>query len=328
MKLKTTYLGLELKSPIIVSSSTLTGSVESIKHCAEAGAGAVVLKSIFEEQISSEIKREEGYSEEDIYDAYPEAQEYLNTFMRGSEIEIYERLIRESKKVVDIPIIASINCSDEGEWIKIAKELQDAGADALELNIAIAAFDRDLDPRKIEEEYVTILKEVEKNINIPVSVKLGDHFTNISRLAFNLAKAGTQGLVLFNRFYNPDINIEKMKVVTGNSISAREENHNTLRWISLLSSQEIPCELSASRGVYTGEDVIKQILAGAQSVQICSTLYRNGIDYIKQMNADIEAWMDRHNFTSVKEFRGIANKKEDIKVVERLQYLRRNYDIH
>ena len=328
MKLRTTYLGLELKSPIIVSSSTLTGSVESIKKCADAGAGAVILKSIFEEQISSEIKREEGYSEEDIYDAYPEAQEYLNTFMRGSEIEIYEKLIRESKKIVDIPIIASINCSDKGEWIRIAKELQDAGADALELNIAIAAFDRDLDPRKIEEEYISILKEVEKNINIPVSVKLGDHFTNISRLAFNLTKAGAKGLVLFNRFYNPDINIEKMKVVTGNSISAPEENHNTLRWISLLSSQEIPCELSASRGVYTGEDVIKQILAGAQTVQVCSTLYRNGIEYVKQMNADIEAWMDRHNFDNVKDFRGIANKKEDIKVVERLQYLRRNYDIH
>lgn len=328
MKLRTTYLGLELKSPIIVSSSTLTGSVESIKKCADAGAGAVILKSIFEEQISSEIKREEGYSEEDIYDAYPEAQEYLNTFMRGSEIEIYEKLIRESKKVVDIPIIASINCSDKGEWIRIAKELQDAGADALELNIAIAAFDRDLDPRKIEDEYISILKEVEKNINIPVSVKLGDHFTNISRLAFNLTKAGAKGLVLFNRFYNPDINIEKMKVVTGNSISAPEENHNTLRWISLLSSQEIPCELSASRGVYTGEDVIKQILAGAQTVQVCSTLYRNGIEYVKQMNADIEAWMDRHNFDNVKDFRGIANKKEDIKVVERLQYLRRNYDIH
>ena len=193
--------------------------------------------------------------------------------MRGTEVEIYERLIRESKKVVDIPIIASINCSDEGEWIRIARELQAAGADALELNIAIAAFDRDIDPRKIEEEYVNILKKVEKNINIPVSVKLGDHFTNISRMAFSLSKAGAKGLVLFNRFYNPDINIEKMKVVPGNSISAPEENHNTLRWISLLSSQGIPCELSASRGVYTGEDVVKQILAGAKTVQVCSTCF-------------------------------------------------------
>lgn len=184
MKLSTTYLGLKLKSPIIVSSSTLTGSVESIKHCAEAGAGAVVLKSIFEEQILSEIRREEGYTDVDIYDSYPEAQEYLNTYMRGTEIEIYEKLVRESKKVVDIPIIASINCSDKGEWISIARELQDAGADALELNVAIAAFDRDIDPREIEKEYIDILKEVEKNINIPVSVKLGDHFTNISRVAF------------------------------------------------------------------------------------------------------------------------------------------------
>lgn len=326
MKLKTSYLGLELKSPIIVSSSTLTGNVESIKHCAEAGAGAIVLKSIFEEQILSDIKKEEGYT--DIYNSYFEAQEYLTTFMRGNEIDIYVKLIQESKKVVDIPIIASVNCTSKGEWISIAKELQVAGADALELNIAIAAFDRDLNPRDIETEYIDILTEVEKNINIPVSVKLGDHFTNISQMAFNLTKAGAKGLVLFNRFYNPDINIEKMNVVPGNSMSTQEENHNTLRWISLLSSQGVPCELSASRGVYTGEDVVKQILAGAKTVQVCSTLYRNGIDHIKQMNADIEAWMDRHNFNDVESFRGLANKKEDIKVAERLQYLRRNYDLH
>ena len=328
MKLKTSYLDLEIKSPIIVSSSTLTGSVESIKRCAEAGAGAVVLKSIFEEQILSEIRREEIHHDNDIYDLYPEAQEYLSTFMRGTEIEIYEKLVRESKESVDIPIIASVNCSTDGEWTSIARELQDAGADAIELNVAISAFDRDLDPRKIEDEYVNILKDVEKNINIPVSVKLGDHFTNISRMAFNLTKAGAKGLVLFNRFYNPDINIEKMKAVPGNSISAPEENHNTLRWISLLSSQGLPCELSASRGVYTGEDVVKQILAGAKTVQVCSTLYRNGIDYIKQMNADVEAWMERHEFNNVEDFRGIVNRKEDINVVERLQYLRRNYDIH
>ncbi|MBE6335440.1 MAG: dihydroorotate dehydrogenase-like protein [Lentimicrobiaceae bacterium] len=326
MKLNTSYLGLKLKSPIIVSSSTLTGSVESIKHCAEAGAGAVVLKSIFEEQIISDIKKEQAHT--DIYDSFFEAHEYLTTFMRGNEIDIYDRLIQESKKVVDIPIIASVNSSSKGEWFGIAKELQNAGADAIELNIAIAAFDRDIDPRGIENEYISILNEVEKNISIPVSVKIGDHFSNISRMAFALSKAGAKGLVLFNRFYNPDINIEKMRVVPGNSISAPEENHNTLRWISLLSSQGIPCELSASRGVYTGEDVVKQILAGAKTVQVCSTLYRNGIDYIKQMNADIEAWMQRHNFDNVDSFRGIVNKKEDIKVAERLQYLRRNYDMN
>ncbi|MBQ8760094.1 MAG: dihydroorotate dehydrogenase-like protein [Bacteroidales bacterium] len=326
MKLRTTYLGLELKSPVVVSSSTLTGSVESIKQCAAAGAGAVVLKSIFEEQILSDIKREEGYT--DIYNSYFEAQEYLNTFMRGNEIDIYVKLIQEAKKVVDIPIIASVNCTSKGEWISIARELQDAGADAIELNIAIPAFDRDICARDIENEYISVLEEVKKNLNIPISVKIGDHFSNISRMAFNLSKAGAKGLVLFNRFYNPDINIEKMKVVPGNSISTREENSNTLRWISLLSSQGIPCELSASKGVYTGEDVVKQILAGAKTVQVCSTLYRNGIDYIKQINADVEAWMERHNFNDVESFRGIVNKKEDIKVVERLQYLRRNYDLH
>ena len=326
MNLTTSYLGLELKNPIIVGSSTFTGTVEGIVKCAKAGAGAVVLKSLFEEQILSDIKKEEGYT--DIYASNVDADLYMKTFLRGNEIAIYTNLIREAKKTVDIPIIASINCADKGEWISFAKELQNAGADALELNIAMSPFDKDIVSKDIEDEVVSIFNEVKKTVTIPVSVKLGDHFTNIGNLAFRLSMAGAAGLVLFNRFYNPTIDIDNMKVVPGSALSVEEENGNTLRWISLLAAQEIPCCLSASTGVHSAEDVVRQILAGASSVQVCSVLYKKGVNFIAEMIEGMENWMKKHNFNSIGDFKGKCSASADVKVFERLQYLRRNNDLN
>ncbi len=326
MDLSTKYLGLKLKSPVIVGSSTFTGSVEGVKNCAAAGAGAVVLKSLFEEQILADIKKEEGYT--DIYDAMPDAHRYMTTFLRGNEIELYVKLIKESKKAVDIPVIASINCTDFGEWTAIAKEFQDAGADAIELNIAISPFDRNVKAEAIEDEAVAILKAVKKSVTIPVSVKIGSHFTNICNFAFRLAQEGADGLVLFNRFYNTDIDIETVKVIPGNALSVPEENSDTLRWISLLFSQKIPSDLSASTGVFCGNAVVKQLLAGASSVQLCSTLYKNGLSYISTVLSELKDWMLRHNYNTVKDFKGLLNSDDDVKVFERLQYLRRNYDMN
>lgn len=326
MDLSTKYLGLKLKSPVIVGSSTFTGSVEGVKNCAAAGAGAVVLKSLFEEQILADIKKEEGYT--DIYDAMPDAHRYMTTFLRGNEIELYVKLIRESKKAVDIPVIASINCTDLGEWTAIAKEFQDAGADAIELNIAIFPFDRNVKAEAIEDEAVAILKAVKKSVTIPVSVKIGSHFTNICNFAFRLAQEGADGLVLFNRFYNTDIDIETVKVIPGNALSVPEENSDTLRWISLLSSQKIPSDLSASTGVFCGNAVVKQLLAGASSVQLCSTLYKNGLYHVSTVLSELKDWMSRHNYNTVKDFKGLLNSDDDVKVFERLQYLRRNYDMN
>lgn len=320
------YLGLKLKNPIVVGSSTFTGTVDGIKRCAEAGAGAVVLKSIFEEQILADIKKEEGYT--DLYMSNPDADVYMKTFLRGNEISIYEKLIREAKEAVDIPIIASINCTDKGEWISFAKEFENAGADALELNIAVSPFNREITSKDIEDEVVAIFSEVKKNVRIPVSVKLGNHFTNIGNLAFRLSMAGAAGLVLFNRYYNPTIDIETMKVVSGTALSVEEENSDTLRWIKILSSDGIPCELSASTGVHTSEDVVRQLLAGAETVQVCSTLYKNGVSYISEIIAGLEAWMKKHNFNSIDEFKGKCSAPEDIKIFERLQYLRRNNDLN
>lgn len=326
MNLTTSYLGLKLKNPIVVGSSTFTGTVEGIVNCAKAGAGAVILKSLFEEQILSDIKKEEGYT--DIYNSNPDADLYMKTFLRGNEIAIYEKLIREAKKSVDIPIIASINCADKGEWMSFAKELQDAGADALELNIAVSPFDKDVASKNIEDEVVNIFNEVKKTVSIPVSVKLGNHFTNIGNLAFRLSMADAAGLVLFNRYYNPTIDIEHLKVVPGSALSVEEENSDTLRWISLLSAQGIPCDLSASTGVHTADDVVRQLLAGAKSVQVCSTLYRNGVEHIAKMVEGLENWMQKHGFNSIDEFRGKCSASADVKVFERLQYLRRNNDLN
>ena len=326
MNLTTSYLGLKLKNPIVVGSSTFTGTVDGIVKCAKAGAGAVVLKSLFEEQILSDIKKEEGYT--DIYTHNVDADLYMKTFLRGNEIAIYTNLIREAKKAVDIPIIASINCADKGEWMSFAKELQDAGADALELNIAVSPFDKDVASKVIEDEVVNIFNEVKKTVSIPVSVKLGDHFTNIGNLAFRLSMAGAAGLVLFNRFYNPTIDIENMKVVPGSALSVEEENGNTLRWISLLAAQGIPCCLSASTGVHSAEDVVRQILAGASSVQVCSVLYKKGVDFVANMLDGMEKWMQKHNFNSISDFKGKCSASADVKVFERLQYLRRNNDLN
>ena len=291
MDLTTTYLGLKLKNPIIVGSSTFTGTIEGIINCAKAGAGAVVLKSLFEEQILSDIKKEQSAME--LYAMDPDYDVYVKTFMRGNEIGIYEKLIREAKKAVDIPIIASINCTDKGEWTQFAKEMQEAGADAIELNIAISPFDKDVLSQQIENEVIAIFNEVKKSVSIPVAVKIGNHFTNIENMAFRLAEAGAAGLVLFNRFYNTTIDIEKMKVVPGSAISVPEENSEALRWISLLSARKIPCSLSATTGVFSSEDVVRQLLGGATTVQLCSTLYKNGINHIEDIISGVKGWMDK-----------------------------------
>lgn len=323
MNTTTKYLGLTLKNPIIVGSSTLTSNVESIVKCAKAGAGAVVLKSLFEEQIALEIKQENANSQ--TYLDYPEAQEYLQTYYRGNEIEMYTKLIAAAKEAVDIPIIASINCTDDKEWTSIAKEFEKAGADAIELNISVPAFNTEVTSEEIENLYITTLTKVKKEVKIPIAVKIGDHFTNIMWIVKSLFTYGADGIVLFNRYYNPDIDINNLKVIAGSSMSHREENAKAMRWIGLLRNNDVKADLCANTGIHEGNDVVKMILAGATAVQICSTLYANGIDHITKVISDLEAWMQQHHFESLEQYRGsILNKEENALVLERLQYLRRN----
>ncbi len=325
MNLSTTYLGLPLNNPVVVSSSKLTGTLENVKACANAGAGAVVLKSLFEEQITARIDTKLRKNE--MYFWYPEASEYIHGISKGVGAEDYLRLIVESKKSVKIPVIASINCVSPLEWPKFAAKIQDAGADALELNIAIFPFSKDLSSQQIEDTYVQILTEVKKQITIPVAVKLGPFFTNTMALSFRLADAGADGLVLFNRFYNPDVDIATAKVVTDNVYSSPDEKSVSMRWIALLSANGINADLAASTGIHYSIGVAKQLLAGATVAQVCTTLYQNGIPYLHELVNGLSDWMKKKGYKEIADFRGMVNKfPENTAGFERLQYMKKNFE--
>jgi dihydroorotate dehydrogenase (fumarate) len=318
--LSTVYMGLDLKNPLIVSSCDLTGNIESIKKCETSGAGAVVLKSLFEEQIESET--------EELIDnvwmtGHTEAFEYVRGMSMANGPSTYLNLIREAKKQTSIPIIASLNCVSSKWWVDYAKQLEASGADALELNISILPSDLKRGSEEIESIYLDILDSVLEQINLPIAVKIGPYFTSLAKIVNELVVKGIKGIVLFNRFYQLDIDIKKIKLVEGNPLSSPNELSNSLRWIALLSNR-IKCDFAATTGIHTGKDVVKQILAGARAVEVCSTLYRNGLYYIKNMLEEIEAWMSEHNYKNVEEFRGKLSKKEDEKteLYDRLQYIK------
>lgn len=325
MDLSTTYMGLKLKNPVVVSSSKLTGTIENIKACAKAGAGAIVLKSLFEEQIVA--KAESKLKRNEMYFWYPEASDYVVKLSKGSGVKEYLKLIADAKAAIDIPVIASVNCVSPVEWPAFAAQMQEAGADAIELNIAIFPFDKSISSQQIEDMYVEILKAVKKEVSIPVSVKMGRYFTNIHAMADRLAREGADALVLFNRFYNPDVDIASMKVVTDNVFSSPDEKSIPMRWIALLSADGIGCDLAASTGIHYSIGVVKQLLAGATVTQICTTLYQNGIPYIKDIVEGLEDWMRKHHYKSIDEFRGLVNKNaENTAAFERMQYMRKNFD--
>lgn len=327
MDLKTNYLGLELKNPLIVSSSKLTGDLHKIKECIKYGASAIVLKSLFEEQIRLEAESKMRNSRDNnIYYWFPEAKDHVVGLSVEANLERYLSFIKELKAETDVPIISSINCQSAEEWPKFAKAIQDAGADALELNIAIFPFNQQKSG-EIEEVYFDILREVKKHVTIPVSVKLGYHFTNLFSVATRLVEEGAGGLVLFNRYFRPDIDINTLKVMPDTHMSSPEELNVSLRWIALLTGNSLPCDLVASTGVHDHVGVIKQILAGAKAVQLCSTLYLNGISVIEDILKDLEGWMVEHRFNSIDEFRGKSLVEQTIDAsFERIQFMQKDYE--
>lgn len=320
VNLATKYMGLNLKNPIIVSSSQLTRSADGVKRCADAGAGAVVLKSLFEEQINADVK---ALADSATTTFHSEEWDYINRMGLDINADQYLKVIEEAKEAVDIPVIASLNCISGDRWVEFAKFIEAVGADGIELNIALMPRQFDDDPVKIENHIYNIVSNVKHEVNIPVAVKLGPYFTSMPRIAIGVRKAGASALVLFNRFYQTDIDIHSMTHTSKNKYSTPAEMSNTLRWISLLY-QQIGCSLVGNTGIHDGEGLIKQILVGARAVEICSTLYINGMGMINFMLDDLQRWMIDKGYHTLDEFRGKMSYKNSKQpdYFERQQYIK------
>jgi dihydroorotate dehydrogenase (fumarate) len=321
MDLSTTFMGIKIANPLIVASSGLTNSIDRVKECADNGAGAVVLKSLFEEQLIT--GKTTLINQDDMFFWYPQAVDYVNTISKEDGIAEYLRLIEKAKKAVSIPVMASVNCITPWEWPRFAAEIEKSGADGLELNIFIPPTNINITGYKIEETYVDIIHEVRKNVTLPVAVKVGFYFTSLYRMLYKISNLDINSLVLFNRYYRPDIDIDSLRVVAQNVYSSPHEITLSLRWIALLYSK-IHTELVAATGIHDYQGVIKQILAGATAVQICSTLYMNGIPYLKTLLDGIEQWMDSKGYSSLEAFRGlVAKNEENTAAFERLQFMKK-----
>jgi len=319
--LETNYMGLKLKNPIVVASSGLTNSIEKIKVLESAGAGAIVLKSIFEEQINNEVSQ--------LINSYPRnlnsgTEDNIWNYIRNNSITRHLNLLSEAKKETEIPIIASINYMSASEWMVFAKDFENAGADALELNLFFVPTSLSMSSLEIEQMYLKNVAEVKKQVKIPVSVKIGFYYTNLLAMADKLMANGASALVLFNRFYEPDINIEKMEITNSEVFSSPSDIRQSLRWIGLISSQLPKVEIAASTGIHDGEAVIKQLLVGAQVVQICSGIYIHGTQIIDSMLNDLNAYMQRQDFNKIEDFRGHLSYKNisDPMLYERAQFMK------
>jgi dihydroorotate dehydrogenase (fumarate) len=320
--LETTYLGLKLKNPLIAASSGLTSSVDKIKELENAGIGAVVLKSIFEEQINNEVTSMLLKDQQNT--GYPEAEDYIKTYLRDNTVNSHLSLLVNAKKEVKIPVIASVNCVSSTEWTTFAKDFEDAGADALELNIFYVPTNRNERPGLVEQLYLDVLKEVKSKVKIPVSVKFGVHHSNIIGMADKLKANGAAGIVMFNRFYEPDIDLEKLELTSSEVFSSPADIRRSLRWIGMVSSEISNLDIAASTGIHNGEGVIKQLLAGARVAQLCSTLYINGTAAVSKMLDDVETFMRKWNFKKIDDFRGRLPYKNipDPLVYERSQFMK------
>jgi len=314
-KLETTYLGLKLRNPVIVASSGLTNTVEKIKNLEAKGAGAVVIKSLFEEQINIEAGKLATHTE------YPEALDYVNFYSKNNSVQEYLDLIKNAKAAVSIPVIASINCVSSKGWVDFAKRIEAAGADALEINVYILPLDRNASPEKYENIYFDLAEKLKGMLKIPFAFKLSSYFSNL--VGF-VQKLNVPGVVLFNRLYAPDIDIDTLKFGAADIFSTPSDIRNSLRWVGIISAKITKTDIAASTGIHDGKAAIKQILAGATAVQVCSTLYKNGIDQLEVIIKDMEKWMSSKGYNSIEEFRGKMSitKIEDPQIYERSQFMK------
>lgn len=324
MDLSTTYLGLKLRTPLVPSAAApLTEEIDNIRRLEDAGAAAVVLHSLFEEQLRADrlalaqamTEGTESFAEALTY--FPEPDE----FKIGPET--YLEHIRKAKEAVKIPIIASLNGSSPGGWTDYAKQIQQAGADALELNIYYIVADMEMTSGDVEQTYIDILKAVKSAVTIPVAVKLSPFFSNMANMASRLDGAGADGLVLFNRFYQPDIHLETLEVEPNILLSTPMAMRLPLRWIALLYGR-VKASLAATSGIHRATDVLKMLMVGASVTEVCSVLLRHGVTRLSAIERDLREWMEQHEYESVSQLQGSLSQKNcpDPTAYERAQYMR------
>lgn len=318
--LSTSYMGINLKNPIIAASSSLTSSLEGVRQCEDAGAGAVVLKSLFEEQITIDKNRMIGDMN---FDAYTDAYDFFDATSIDYYLDEYLGLVEDAKSSLSIPVIASVNCVSSGQWTDYAESFERVGADALELNMFILPSNISTTGSKIEEAYLKILADVKKNVNIPVAIKIGYHFSGMGNFINTAGKNGANGIVLFNRFYKIDIDIENIALKPSTIFSEPSEIHLALQWISLMSG-EVPSDFSAATGIHDAEGVIKHLLAGAKSIQLCSSLLKNGVGRITDIITGIENWMEKKEYRKISDFNGILSQENSKhpEAYERSQFIK------
>ncbi len=321
--LKTQYAGLDLKNPIIASSSGITDSVERIKQLSEAGVSAIVLKSIFEEEILLEMKETMQNMTARPYVSL-EAMDFMIDEPQEDLIRKYLNLISNCKKEVDIPIIASINAVSNQKWTYLASEIEKAGADALELNMFALPSDMEKTSEEIEDTYLAIVKEVIAQVeNIPVTVKISHYFTAMGNMIDRFAKLGVKGIVLFNRYYSADIDIEEESFTSSFILSHNSEIALPMRWVGLMSDK-VDVDLVATTGIHSGEDVVKLLLAGAPAVEIATALYKKDFSVVKEMNDFIAKWMDEKEYEEIEDFKGRLAHRGNKKSAswERVQFMK------
>ena len=323
MDLTSHYMGLTLRSPLVVSACTLSEDISNIKKMEDFGAGAVVLFSLFEEQIQKEQRLFDKAMQAttnifaEALDFFPDVDEY---HVGASQ---YLEHIRRAKEVVNIPIIASLNAITHSGWIDYARQMEEAGADGLEINVYYIPADLRLTAEMVEQRYLDIVKTVKSNISIPVAIKLNPYFSSIAHMAQRLHEEGADALVLFNRFYQPDFDINRLQVLPNLEFSVAHEIRLPLLWIAIIYGR-IPVSLAATTGVQSAEEVIKYLLAGADITMTASALYKHGLGHLLTMRKNLELWMDRMNFSSVTSFRGAMSQQHisDPTAYERANYIR------
>jgi dihydroorotate dehydrogenase (fumarate) len=324
INLSASYLGLNLKNPLIAASSGLTSNLSNLIELEKNGIAAVVLKSLFEEEIVVEMNNKMQDMNMHGF-LYPETVEfYENLLEENEESSIkYLELIREAKKHLYIPVIASVNCVTAGQWTYFPKEIQNAGADALELNLFILPTDSRRSGKENEDVYFSIINEVKKQVSIPVSVKTSFYFSNLLQMLGRISESGVKGMVLFNRFYSPDIDIDAMRVTSANILSHPEDLALTLRWIAIMSGR-VACDLAATTGIHEGRDLVKVLLAGADAAQVASVFYQKGFVHAGTMLRDLENWMKQKSFTSISDFKGSLNQVNvnNPAAYERVQFMK------